>query len=192
MPADFITVDWDAPLDVSAYLGAVAPLATIKGLFPAGVIEACNLRGRTLPSARERYVAFQDYSVRDWVLILAEAAPILFPRVPLRLGLRKLGRGTYGAYVKSMVGKIMLGTTDDFSNALVATAKSYEMMMPTSRVEVTSQTSRSAILKLTGVANFLDSHHVGVFEGIGRAFNVRVDVKVRLDTISSGDFSLSW
>lgn len=192
MPADFVAINWDAPLDVSVYADAALPTATIKGMFPAGVLEACKARGKPLASARERYVAFQDYPVREWVLVLAEAAGVLFPRVSQRLALRKLGRGTHDAYVKSMVGKIMLGATNDFPSALVATAKSYVIVMPPSRVDVVSLESHRAVLRLTDVANFIDSHHVGVFEGIARASGVRVDVKVRLDSISSGEFLLTW
>ena len=192
MSGDFVAIDWDARLDVNAHLEAMSPNGTIKGMFPAGVVEACRLRGRTIADARERYLPFQDYPLREWVLILAGAAPILFPRVSIRMALRKLGRGTYDAYVKSMVGKITFGMSADFASALTATAKSYAIVLPPSRVEILSIEPSRATLRFTDVANFLDSHHVGVLEGIGHAFATRIDVKVRLESISSGEFLLTW
>jgi uncharacterized protein (TIGR02265 family) len=191
-PGDFVAPDWNAPLDVAAYLDSTPRSARIKGMFPQAVAEGARGRGLSLPSARERYLPFADVPVTEFATLLVEAAKSFFPEAPLRGALRELGRSAYPVFQQSMVGRVVLSTAGDMPSALAAAAKAYVVALPTARVEVVEATTKRAIVTLKNIYYFLDSHHIGVFEGLARACSVRVTTRVRMRTPFDGDFELSW
>jgi uncharacterized protein (TIGR02265 family) len=192
MPSDFVTPDWDAPLDVAAYVDTMPAGAAIKGMYPAAVVDAARARGIALPSARERYLSFQDVPLREYTALLVEVTCAFFPSATLRTGLRKLGRSTHAVFAQSVIGRVVLSTADDLPGALVAIAKAYGISIPPARAEVREMADRRAVLSFFGVYNFLDCHHVGVLEGVAQACGVRVTTRLRLDSLHSGDLELTW
>jgi uncharacterized protein (TIGR02265 family) len=189
---DFAPPSWDAPIDVAAHVNATPVGATIKGMFPSGVVEACEAVGGRPKHAGARYLAFADYSMRDYLLLLVEAARVLHPRLPLRSGLRKIGRASQPTFERSMVGRVIFGTMHDVPSALDAIVRAYGVAMPTATVEVREVDDAHALVSLAGVTSFLDSHHVGVIEGIARAVGVRVEISVKLSSIASGELLVEW
>jgi uncharacterized protein (TIGR02265 family) len=192
MPSDFVAPDWDAPLDVAAYVESIPHGAGIKGMYPAAVVDAARSRGLALPSARERYLSFQDVPLREYAGLLVEATRAFHPTATLRTGLRRVGRQTHDVFARSVIGRVVLSTADDLPGALVSTAKAYAISIPPAHAEVIEAGSRRAVLRFFAVYNFLDCHHVGVLEGVARACGVRVDVRLRLDSPHSGDIELTW
>jgi uncharacterized protein (TIGR02265 family) len=192
MRSDFVAPDWDAPLDVEGHVEAIPAAAMVKGMYPAAVVEAARVRGITLPSARGRYLAFQDVPQREYVALLVETARAFFPSATLRTGLRKLGRSTHDVFAQSVIGRVVLSTADDLPGALGATAKAYSISIPPACAEVRELEHRRALLSFTGVYNFLDCHHVGVLEGVAYACGVSVVARLRLESPSAGDIELTW
>jgi uncharacterized protein (TIGR02265 family) len=192
MASAFVAPDWDAPLDAAAYIEASPPGASIKGMFATAVAEGARTRRITLPSARARYLAFQDVPLREYMTLLVEAARAFFPQATLRQSLRKLGRSSRDIFAQSIVGRVVLSTAEDLPGALVACAKAYAISTPPARAEVREMTQSRAVVTFSDVYHFLDSHHVGVLEGIARGCGVRVDARVRLDSPYQGDIELTW
>ena len=192
MSSPFVAPDWDAPLDVAAYVGVTPPNARIKGMYATAVVEGAQARGITLPGARERYLAFQDVPLREYAALLVEAARAFYPNATLRTGLRKLGRASHDVFARSVVGRVVLSTASDLPGALVACAKGYAISMPPARAEVRELGDRRAVRELSNVYTFLDSHHVGVVEGIGHACGVHPDARVRLESPFDGEIELTW
>jgi len=62
-------------------------------MFFAYLVAAARAQNIVLPSARDRYLAFNFYPVADLARLVLEAAPLLFPERSLRHALRTLGRG---------------------------------------------------------------------------------------------------
>jgi uncharacterized protein (TIGR02265 family) len=189
---DFVAPDWSAPLDVAAYVDATPRTARIKGMFPSAVADGARSRGLALPSARERYLPFADVPQSEFAMLLVEAAKGFFPDAPLRGALRELGRSAYPVFVQSTVGRVVLSTAADMPSALSAAAKAYTVALPTCRVDVTEISKQRAVLSLKHIYYFLDSHHVGVFEGLARSCGVRLQTRVRMKTAFEGDFELTW
>jgi uncharacterized protein (TIGR02265 family) len=192
MPSDFVAPDWDAPLDVAAYIDGMPPNARIKGMYATAIAEGARAAGIVLPAARARYLAFQDVPMREFTTLLLEAARAFFPEATLRSGLRRLGRSSHGIFAQSIVGRVVLSTANDLPGALSACAKAYAISLPPSHAELREVTGGRAVFALTSVYNFLDSHHIGVLEGIAHACGVHVKSRVKLSSLFDGEIELTW
>jgi uncharacterized protein (TIGR02265 family) len=184
--------DWDAPLHVQACLSAIPPRATLKGLFSAPLIAEARRKGIALAGARERYLPFADYPLVEHVRLLVEAARAFYPDRPLRLGLRTLGWHAYPSFIQSVVGRVLWASVDGVNKGVEVAAKAYTLSAPSLRVTCIESGPARAIVRLEGVPYFLDSTHVGVFEGVLRACGAQGTVLVRLLSPSSADFLLTW
>lgn len=192
MTSDFVALDWDAPLDVDSFLRAMPPNARIKGMYATAVVDGARARGLSLASARERYLAFQDVPMREYSTLLVDAARAFFPGLTLRTGLRKLGRSSHDIFARSVVGRVVLSTASDLPGALAACAKAYAISLPPARAEVRDLDKHRAVFALANVYNFLDSHHVGVLEGVAHACGVHVEARVKLASPFDGEIELTW
>ncbi|MBN8609474.1 MAG: DUF2378 family protein [Deltaproteobacteria bacterium] len=167
-PSDFVEAPWDAPLDVFAYLDDVPNDATMSGLFLASVVKAAHRAKLDLPSARGSYIAFRRYPLREHCQLLAEAAAGIFPDHSMRQGLRRLGRGAPQTLIESMLGRVVFGSAEGPIETIRAMAKSYPLHMSPGTLEITEESPGRVVLAARAIHHFLDSHNVGVFEGVLR------------------------
>lgn len=189
---DFVDPPWDAPLDVPLELRRIPEAGRQKGMFLQAVQAEAQRRGVRLPSARERYVPFQDYPLREHAQLLVEAAEAFFPDVSTRVGLRRLGRGAVGALLESTVGKVVWSSAIDPHAALEAMTKAYGISMPGCAASIGARQARSAVVQLSRIPFFLDCHHVGCFEGAMRTMGVEGTVRLRLESFDSGELLCAW
>lgn len=188
----FVDPPWDAPLDVEAELRRVPETAKQKGMFLIPMVLEAKKLGHTLPSARERYIPFQDYPLREHAQLLHESARVLFPNEPLRQGLRRLGRAAHRVFVESTVGKVVWATVTDAHSALEGILKGYAISVPGSNSRVIERGPNFARVRMDRVYYFLDCHHVGCIEGAVRSVGVKPHVRIKLDTATSGEFLCEW
>ena len=179
----------DSPLSVSR---VIPPTATIAGMFYITLIEAARRRGLSLPLSNARYLQFSFYPTADFARLLVFAAPRFYPGLSLREGLRKLGQGGPRAFGVSTLGKVTLGVAQDVHSVVTAIARTYEINTKPSRCEVVDSQPTSMILALSGVYHFLDSHHVGVFEGTLQHSGVSGSVRIATRSPTSADLLLEW
>ena len=195
--APFIAPDWEAPLDVDAFIRATPASAVVKGMYPASIVAESKRRGLTLAHAGEKYVSFHDYPMRDHLSLLVEAARAFSPELSLRQSLRKIGRGAVGVFLNSTLGRAVLGgltQPETTGRALIGISRAYTTALgkPTPQVDVKDTGETSCIVRLTDFWLFLDSHQIGILEGAGRACGVRLDVQVALEGLAKGELSCSW
>ncbi|MGZ3417118.1 MAG: DUF2378 family protein [Polyangiales bacterium] len=189
---DFVDPDWSAPLDVDAYLARTPATETIKGMFVAPVIKAAAAKGHKLTLARDRYLPFQDYPLREHMANLAEAARLIYPQRSIREGLRRLGRGALGVMLDSTVGRVVWAAATDPVRAIDAIVKTYSIVHAGCVVTVVDRTPGAVIVHCERVFTFLDCHHVGVFESALEGIKVEGQVKVKLQTPISGELLCSY
>jgi uncharacterized protein (TIGR02265 family) len=190
---EFDEPPWDAPLDAAACLRAIPESAQVTGMFLEPLAEAMRSAGKAPPSTRDRYVPFRFYPLREHANLMLEACAAVYPGRPLRQSLRAFGRGAPQALISSTIGKVMLGSTTGVEEAVRAMVKAYALNMKPCQVEVTGTRDCCVLLRLDEVHYFLDSHHVGVFEGVLRYAGAKSPrVTIRAYGPTRADFRCAW
>jgi uncharacterized protein (TIGR02265 family) len=190
---DFVEPNWTAPLDPQKVLQAIPESATITGMFLEPITKEARRKQIKLPSARDRYVAFRFYPLREHVRLLVEACAQFYPDRPLRFALRSLGRAAPAALLTSTLGRASVGSAQGTLAIIDAMAKSYAVNLPGANVALLEQSKRQCIVRMQGVNYFLDSHHVGVFEGVLRYAGVtEATVLLRARSASDADVLCRW
>jgi uncharacterized protein (TIGR02265 family) len=188
----FVEPPWDAPLDAARVCSSIPSDATISGMFFAALVAGAKARGLALPSARDRYTSFHFYPVADLATLLIEAAERFFPGRPLRQALRAMGRAGPAARQTATIGKVTLGSTEGAHAAVGAMGNAYELNLRPSRVSMSGSGPTWATVRLDKVPYFLDSHHVGTFEGVLRFAGVQGTVRIASRSATSADLLLTW
>jgi len=124
--------------------------------------------------------------------MLVETCERVFPHMSLRQALRKLGRGAPKALVTSTLGKVVFAGAEGVVDVIDALAKAYPLNARPSKVALIERGVHRAIVSLDDVHYFLDSHHVGAFEGALRYAGVEGRVLLRLRGKASADLLLEW
>jgi uncharacterized protein (TIGR02265 family) len=188
----FVEPPWDAPFDEQAELAAIPESCTISGMFLAPLAAEATRRGLALPSARERYVSFKFYPLVEHARLLLETCARIYPDRSRRQALRKLGRGAPQALVSSTLGRVVLGSVEGVSSVVAAMAKAYPLNARPSKVTVVESMPGRSVVRLEDIHYFLDSHHVGTFEGVLKFARVRGRVRIAMRSHCSADFLLEW
>lgn len=149
-------------------------------------------RRMTWQAPRERYIPFTLYPLREHARILVDYGGELFPKHSMRQVLRKLGRGAPDALLDSTLGKVTLGAAQGVRDIVAAFAKAYELSLQPGRAFITEEGHRQLVVKLEAVHYFLDSHHVGAFEGALNRAGVRGKVAVASLDGGSAELLLTW
>jgi uncharacterized protein (TIGR02265 family) len=188
----FAEPSWHAPLDVAATMRSIPVEATMAGMFFEPMVREAARCGAQLPSARDRYVRFQFYPMREFAQLAAEAAPVLFPNKSLRIGLRKIGRAAPQAMIASTIGKVTLGSAEGVHALIHAMVTTYPIYVRPCNAQVLETKEGLAIVRLQDIHYYLDCHHVGVFEGVMRHAGVRGKVTIRMQGPAAADFRCTW
>lgn len=173
-------------------LSTIPADAKISGMFFVALVTGAKTRGLALPSSRERYVPFNFYPVTELARLLIEAAERFYPERTLRHALRTLGRSAPDAFLSSTLGKVTLGSTAGVHAAVAAMANAYELNLRPSRVSTLESGADWVVIRLDKVVYFVDSHHVGTFEGTLRFAGVKGSVQLASRGNASADFLVTW
>jgi uncharacterized protein (TIGR02265 family) len=192
LPSEWNEPPWHLPLDVDACISAIPAHATMTGMFLTAVQDMARSRGLAVEAPRERYIAFNRYPLSEHCQLLVEVAHAVFPGTQLRESLRRIGRGAPQVLVGSLVGRVMLGSVEGPLATLQAMAKSYMLHMQPAVLEVVEHDDRSAIVRMAEIYNFLDSHNVGVFEGVLRHTGVKGRVSIVSHGPTEADLLCEW
>jgi hypothetical protein len=71
-------------------------------------------------------------------------------------------------------------------------ANGYELNVRPCSVAVLDKGARWAVIRLDNIVHFLDSHHVGNFEGLLRFAGFKGVVRIASRSPTSADFLLTW
>jgi uncharacterized protein (TIGR02265 family) len=186
--------DWNAPLDVEEVLARIPPDAVVRGLFFQELARQCEARGKPPPpSMPPRLVPFGNYPLHAYCSSVIETARAIEPDVPLREGVRRVGRAAYPALAQSMIGRVVFGVLgNDYLAIIRLCAKAYSMSLNIGRAETLESGPGRAVVRLDDMFNLFDSFQVGVFEGSLESCNKQGTVAVWRETPISGEFLVTW
>lgn len=190
--ARFRDPPWDALLDVPRALSLISSDSAIAGMFFLGVLEGAKRRGVSLPGTRDRYLPFGFYPISEFAPLLVAAAALFHPTLSLRQGLRAIGSVGPAILAKSVLGKVTLGSAIGVHAVIEAVANTYGVNIRPSRCTVTQQGPQACVVSVDNVQYFLDSHHVGVFEGTMTHAGVTGRVRIASRSEFSADLLLEW
>lgn len=166
LPAGFAVPDFSAPLDFEEELRSVPVSSTTKGMFLSDLLAQAARVGRPIPG-RGPYVAFKDYADREHVGLLADVARAVFPNLPLRESLRRLGQGSYDALSSSLIGKVVFGVLGKDIHALTRlTPKAYSISGKGTVATIVDSGDDFSHVALEGQVALADCYHFGAFEGV--------------------------
>jgi uncharacterized protein (TIGR02265 family) len=191
-PEGFSFPDWQAPLDVDAYLRRVPAAATAKGMFFHSIYKELERAGKPL-EAKRSYHSFSDYPLTDCMVLVAEAAGILYPEKTLRNAIRHLARLTHETFAASTLGRVMTaGLRGNIPGLLKIAAKTIPYSMKPGRVELTQLESDRAILYGEELYIFIDCFFLGVNEGILKVHGKTGVMAQKQESFHSGYLYMSW
>jgi len=183
---------WASALDETSCIRAIPADATMTGMFLESAVALARERGHEIRAPRARYVAFQRYPLKEHCQILVLVARALYPNVTLREGLRKLGRGAPHVLLQSTLGRVVLGSVEGPIATLEAMGRSYALHMRPANLAIERAGDKAAIIRMSEIHNFLDSHNVGVFEGVMKLAKVDATIRIRAYSRTSADFLCEW
>jgi uncharacterized protein (TIGR02265 family) len=175
-----------------AEIARIPEAATISGMFLMPMAAEAARRGAPLPSARARYTRFTFYPLREHVQLMFEAAAVLFPGVPTRKAIRKLGRGAAPALLQSTLGKVVLASAVSPLDALQAMSKAYALNLRPGEASVIEHGPGFAILELREIHYLIDSNHVGAMEGLLRPLGLQPEVRIHELGPAHAELLLTW
>jgi len=190
--ASFNEPPWHAAVDVPRTLLIISADSAIAGMFFLGLLEGAKRRGVTLPLPRERYLPFGFYPITEFVPVLVAAAGLFHPTLPLRQGLRAIGAVGPAVLAKSVLGKVTLGSAIGVHAVIEAVANTYAVNIRGTQCAVTRTAAQACVVSLDNVQYFLDSHHVGVFEGTLTHAGVNGRVRIKNRGEFAADLLLEW
>jgi uncharacterized protein (TIGR02265 family) len=188
----FVEPPWNAPLDVAKALEAIPASATISGMFIAPLLLELQRAGVEIATGGARYMSFRFYPLREHARLLLQACARVYPDRPIRAALRKLGRAAPLAFNASTLGKVVLGSSQGVLESVAAMAKGYELNMKPGSAVIIESHARRAIVRLSDVYHFLDSHHVGAFEGTLKHAGAQGEVSIAAESDACADLLLRW
>jgi len=190
--ARFREPPWHAPLDVPRALSLISADCSIAGMFFLGLLEAAKRRAVSLVAPRERYLPFGFYPVAEFAPLLATAAELFYPTHTLRQALRRIGAAGPAVLAKSVLGKVTVGSAIGVHAVIDAVANTYGVNIRPSRCTVTHRSEQACVVSLDQVQYFLDSHHIGVFEGTMTHGGVSGRVRIARRSDFSAELLLEW
>ncbi len=178
--------------DLDERTAACPSTHTIKGMFFARFADAATRAGVDASSLRleqpvERYLAFRDYPVRDYMRWAAAAAARAHPRVAVSEGLRRVALDDYARFLDSGLGKVMTAFLSDARAVLMQSNKLYEMVMKGPRVESEAD-GDEIVVRFRDYHGPVECYPAGTLEGACRHFGGRYEIRVEVVGPAAADY----
>jgi uncharacterized protein (TIGR02265 family) len=187
---DFRKPDFTLPLDLDDRLTQVPADARTKGIIFSSALKKVKAKsGASL--GRGSYSTFTDYPVRELLEVLVEAVGILYPEVPPREGLRRLGQRVFTDLRESTAGTFLFSVAGrDIFGAIKLVSRAFDLFSSASgRAEAIDE--HNILVELRDSWTFPEAYQVGVMEGAMQWFGAEGEVLVRPRSICDVDLKLS-
>jgi uncharacterized protein (TIGR02265 family) len=185
-------------IDADAYLRRVPSDAKCKGVYfhdALTLLRKANLSdsGPLAELAQRRYIPFRDYSLREHMEITLAVSKALFPELPGREAMRRLGLKAFPTFMQTLMGRIIFKTLGpDLDQVLRAGPRSFEVSLTRGRAVATRVADGHWRYEFSDMFGFLDTYYVGVMEGPIRAFGYTSNIEISATTLSDAVMNIRW
>jgi uncharacterized protein (TIGR02265 family) len=187
------------PVVLEEHVRALPDGATCKGLFFHDIIERLRAGSPNHAMlerdglASKRYVHFFDYSYADYMRVLHGTAVAVSPGIPVGEGLRRLGRSSYVALLKSQLGRVVFGALgSDMRRVLEMGARAYPMVLNFGKVDVEVLGSDRLRYHFRDLPAFLETYQVGVIEGAMQVCGFEGQVRISIKNLGNAILDVRW
>lgn len=162
---DYRPPDLAAPLPTKRILDGIPSDATVKTGFLRAIVRDLEENGHHLPHLQLRS-DFIDHSTREAAEVLLLAADRLYPDVPKREALRRLGWSIFPAFLSMVIGRVVFGALNHDVHAIAAAApRGLAVSMSHARCTVAKLEATAIELSIVEYHLFPDCFLLGVIEG---------------------------
>lgn len=187
----FHTPDLNAPLSLEAVLARVPPEATVRGLVLMSVARDLERFGGLEPE--ERVLPFKEYPLTEQIRLMHAAALRVYPALPHREALRRMGRKLYPALRETLPGRVLFGAVgEDLRAVFAVTSQAYALAGAPLRARLLFQEEGRLRVRLDKAYGFVDCYHVGVVEGAVLALRHEPRVRLKLLSPIDAEFDVTW
>jgi uncharacterized protein (TIGR02265 family) len=160
-------------------------------MYPQRLVELVAQHGADADA--RKYIAFKDYPMRELMQRVVAAARHLHPKLPLREGIRELGRLVFPTLQASIAGRVMFSFAgNSYEGALKRVAQGYSLSQSPGSAHLQRISKGEAIVELRGVWNFPDCYQIGVHEGALAWYKCEGRVDVRIHSPCDVDLRIRW
>jgi len=196
---DFLVPDFAGALDPSPYFDVMPADETCKGLYFTGVIDVVRRlapgRDQELFTGLEaaRFIPFRDYPLRQHMLLTLNAVRLLYPRIPSREGMRRLGWLAFPSMVDSMIGRVVFGVLGRNPDSVMgAGPRAVELSVRRGRAQARKVGNNHWRYSFWSIYGFLDTYYVGVVEGALKAQGVVPRVRIAMSSLIDAEMDVMW
>jgi uncharacterized protein (TIGR02265 family) len=161
----------------------------VNGMYVTAMRDMMLAEGVELPEMKA--YPFRYYSLQDYMELVVSCSITLYGSVPLREGLRRLGRLVIPTFANSLVGKVLLAN-HFWGVALTCLARGYQVSLRPGKCTVTEFTSGHALIELRDVWLFGDSYQVGVIEGLMDWYKIDGTITPKSLSQCNTDLVVEW
>lgn len=180
-----------APLDLEARIASATPRDTIKGMFFRRVVDVANYLGVTAEHAQirhplpgDRYSAFGDYHVSDYMRWVAAVGRVQHPRLALSEAMRRVANQDFTEFAESRLGSVMLAFTGTAKSTLARSGSFYAQVLKGPRVE-SEETAAGVVIRYREYAGPVEFYPIGTIEGTCRHY--RSDYTIEVNVLGPRD-----
>jgi len=188
----FVVPRWDAPFEVEREIEAAPPNASVRGMFfDFAVNRARRVSKRAISS--ESRIAFMHYPMRDYMRLLADCAREAYPHAPAREGLRRMGAHLYDDFLETMVGRAIFSVAGKrFDKIAVLAPKAYSASYAPCQLRTAITESKTIHVRFEPMYVFMDTFHVGAWEGVARFCGTEASIRVRTTAPGFGEYEVRY
>lgn len=186
----------DGDVDLEATVADVHPSFTTKGMFFSRYVAAMGADWEGLapklaePARHGKYLAFENYPLRDYVRVFDHIARARFPG-STREAYRLLARGEVEVFAESTLGKVTFSLLKEPGSTLLRYPDVFRMVANGPELKAERKEERRVIVRSLRYVGLIE-HGIGLVEGLVQAFDAEPRIDVTVDEQRRVVYDVSW
>jgi uncharacterized protein (TIGR02265 family) len=159
------------------------------GVFFKTALHEADIAGVRRQAGRDSYSPLIPYPTSELISVLFECSQLAFPGVPPREALRRLGQRVFTNLRATSAGTFLFAVAGRKATAALGLVNRAYRLFSTNCTAVPRQYPADGtwVIELRNVWSFVDSYHVGIFEGALAGYGEHPEIRVRTLALADAD-----